>query len=73
MSQNALQDPREVIQSAWDAGVFGTWAKGDLRRAFVEGAKWWEYKSTGATMWQSDVRAAEAEAEMRYPKGSAEL
>lgn len=46
--------------------IEGTWPKNDIRRAFVAGAKWWEYHSTGATMWQSDQRLAEAEAEKRY-------
>jgi hypothetical protein len=44
----------------------GTWAKDDLRRAFVEGAAWWEYHKTGFTMWTADRRVAEAEAERRY-------
>ena len=45
------------------------WSEDDLRRAFVEGAKWWEYYEVGATMWPSDVDLAEAEAEKRYPMG----
>jgi len=44
----------------------GTWPKDDLRRAFVDGAKWWEYHSTKFTMWQSDQRVVEEEAERRY-------
>ncbi len=27
-----------------------------MRRAFVSGAKWWEYESTKFTMWPSDQR-----------------
>ena len=34
---------------------------------FVAGAKWWEYKKTGATMWGSDVDEAEKAASERYP------
>ena len=49
--------------------VEGTWPEDDLRRAFVTGAKWWEWKEKGATMWNSDVREAEKEAELRYPGG----
>ena len=49
--------------------VEGTWPEDDLRRAFVAGAKWWEYESTGATMWNSDVNKAEKEAGFRYPGG----
>ena len=44
----------------------GTWPQNDLRSAFVAGARWWEYHSTGFTMWQSDQRLAETEAEKRY-------
>ena len=47
----------------------GYWPKDDLRRAFVAGAKWWEWHKEGATMWNSDVREAEDEAEKRYPGG----
>lgn len=49
--------------------LLGTWPADDLRRAFVEGAKWWEYESTGATMWPSDRDKAESEAERRFPAG----
>ena len=49
--------------------IEGTWPKNDIRRAFVAGAKWWEYYSTKATMWNSDVSLAEIEAEKRYPEG----
>jgi len=48
----------------------GTWPKDDVRHAFVAGAKWWEYHSTEFTMWPSDQRLAEREAEKRYPGGS---
>lgn len=51
------------------AELQGTWPADDLRRAFVRGAKWWEWQSRGATMWQADQRVAEAEAERRYPDG----
>ena len=46
----------------------GTWPENDLRRAFVAGAKWWEWHTSDFTMWQSDQRLAEAEAEKRYKK-----
>ena len=36
--------------------------------SFVQGAKWWEYRSTKFTMWQSDVILAEEEA-IRRSKG----
>ena len=44
----------------------GHWPENDLRRAFVDGAAWWEWQSQGATMWQSDRRDAEQEASNRY-------
>jgi len=46
--------------------VEGTWKALDFRRAFVEGAKWWEFQKTGATMWQSDRDLTEQEAEKRW-------
>ena len=46
--------------------IEGTWNALDYRRAFVEGAKWWEFHKTGATMWQSDRATAEEEAEKRW-------
>jgi len=49
--------------------IEGIWPKDDLRRAFIAGCKFWEYYSTGATMWQSDRDLAEDEAETRYPDG----
>ena len=45
------------------------WAADDLRRAFVAGAKWWEWKKENATMWPSDQGLAEEEAERHYPEG----
>lgn len=30
--------------------------KSALRAAFLQGAKFWEFHSTGGTMWQSDQR-----------------
>ena len=50
----------------------GTWAKDDPRRAFVAGAAWWEFRATGATMWESDRKKAEDEAERRYPSAMRE-
>ena len=50
--------------------VEGTWPEDDLRRAFVAGAKWWEFYKTQFTMWPSDRDIAETEAERRYPGGA---
>lgn len=43
-------------------------------QAFLRGAKHWEFKRTGATMWPSDQNDVLAEAELRYdpPVNSAE-
>jgi hypothetical protein len=41
----------------------------ELRRAFVDGAAWWNFNSTGFTMFGSERREAEAEAEARFPNG----
>jgi len=49
--------------------IEGTWPKDDLRRAFVAGAKWWEYHQTNFTMWPSDRKLAETKAEKLYPSG----
>jgi hypothetical protein len=35
--------------------------------AFLSGAKWWEWKTNGATMWTSDQAEVFAEAVKRYP------
>jgi len=48
--------------------IDGTLIENDLRRAFVAGCKFWEYYSTGCTMWQSDLTLAEDEANDRYGK-----
>ena len=47
--------------------IEGVWAENDLRRAFVAGAKWWEFHKTGFTMWPKDQRLSEQEATKRYP------
>ena len=44
----------------------GSWPQVCVQRAFVEGAKWWEYHKTGCTMWPSDRDTAEDEAVKRY-------
>lgn len=51
--------------------IDGTWPEHCEQRAFVAGAKWWEFASTGATMWQSDQDKAEAEAIKRYGEPAA--
>ena len=43
----------------------GTWPRG-VHRAFVEGAQWWEFHKTGATMFPSDRDLAEERAVEKY-------
>lgn len=38
----------------------------ELRLAFMHGAKWWEFHSTGGTMGQSDQKLVAEAAERRY-------
>ena len=38
--------------------------------AFVQGAQWWEWEKTGATMWQTDRNKAEDQAEKRLHNGT---
>ena len=54
---------------SWVDIIEGEWPADDLRRAFVMGAKWWEFHQSGATMWQSDQRLAEEKAEEFFPNG----
>lgn len=51
----------------------GTLPAADIRRAFVAGARWWEFEDSGGTMWPSDRNKADDEAEKRYSGGVAEL
>lgn len=54
--------------------IEGTWPKDDIRRAFVAGAAWWQFYEYGSTIWNSDRRLAEDEAEKRYnPKSKENL
>jgi hypothetical protein len=59
------ETPDELIQRG-KAELRGTWPEGCLQRAFVDGARWWEFYKTGASMWQSDRHLAEAEAVKMY-------
>ena len=71
--RDALRDNNHVLRMrAEDAeNAFGC-AKADpnaLRIAFVQGAAWWEYHQTKATMWPSDRQLAEEEASRRQQNG----
>jgi hypothetical protein len=61
------RDLRQLADRAdYSAGV-GEKVSDDVRTAFFKGAKWWEFKSTGGTMWQSDQKLAWEEACKKYP------
>ena len=53
------------------ARQLGDWPEHCEQRAFVDGAKWWEYRKTGGTMWAQDVSIAEYVAVERYGEPSA--
>jgi hypothetical protein len=57
---------RAPLPSSSDKVDKGEWPEGDIRRAFVEGARWYLWWSERATMFGAERRAAEAEAEKRY-------
>lgn len=44
----------------------GCWPLDCNQRAFVDGAKWWQWQSQGSTMFPSEVDDAESEAVKRY-------
>ena len=52
------------------ASVNGSVTPDAMIVAFVQGAQWWEYHKTGATMWASDRDQAEGEAEKRASNGT---
>lgn len=44
----------------------GAWPEKCLRRAFVEGAMWWQFHKSGSTPFASERDEAEEEAINRY-------
>lgn len=69
MTTDAPEIPEPDPVKVGGRWVEGVWPANDPRRAFVEGAKWWEYEKEGATMWPSDRRLAEVEAQRRFEQG----
>lgn len=55
----------------WGPPDIGTWPPDYLGRAFVAGARWWQYEQDGFTAWPEEVDRMEAEALRRYPLGPA--
>ena len=66
MPNGGPEDP-PVPEPGVGAGVLADVAKA----AFLAGAKWWEFESQKATMWQSDQWRVWEEAERRYPTDDA--
>lgn len=52
-----------VHEFLWPEGSFDIHS---VQRAFVDGAKWWQFHANGATAWSSEVRDMETEAIRRY-------
>lgn len=46
-----------------------TYTEEEMLIAFVQGAKWWEGVTTGATMWQEDQNDAYKEAQRKLADG----
>ena len=66
-----MADKHESESGAAVAGAAtGSVTPDALIVAFVQGAQWWEYHKTGATMWASDRDQAEGEAEVRAANGT---
>lgn len=65
----AVEERRDAAALQTPRWIEGTLPADDLRRAFADGAAWWNFNSTGFTMFGSERRDAEAEAETRYPNG----
>ena len=53
-----------------DAQKAGVMTLDALIVAFVQGVQWWDYYTTGTTMWARDRERAEAEAETRAAHGT---
>jgi hypothetical protein len=58
---------RQLAERADHSAGVGEKVSENVRTAFFKGAKWWEFKSTGGTMWQSDQKLAWEEACKKYP------
>ena len=66
--EQAMRDARQAQSEL--AAPAGSVTPDALIVAFVQGAQWWEYHKTGATMWASDRDRAEGEAEKRAANGT---
>lgn len=58
--------PEKQIQFYNAARCEGSWPMLCLKRAFVEGAQWWQFKFSRSTMFPHERDKVEAEARRRY-------
>jgi hypothetical protein len=58
-------EERQIV-AALGAAPQGSWPANDIRRVFVDGAKWWQFHAHGATAFPSEVDEMEAEATRRF-------
>lgn len=70
-ADNELARLKAAIVAISGMPAVGAWDEADPRRAFVAGARWWEFAHTGFTMWPSDIDDAEAEATRRVESAQA--
>jgi hypothetical protein len=68
--QITTNEPHILTDAERAAGVrtieSGTWPQHCVQRAFVAGAAWFLWQTTGATPWPEERDAAEQEAVRRY-------
>jgi len=69
MSSSDLSVHRRDREAPVEGDLFLRWSD-ELITAFVQGAKWWEYHKTGATMWPSDTNVAKLKAEYKALDGT---
>lgn len=61
-----IERERDKLQAGLE--LKGSLPNDDCRRAFIEGAKWWQFHHNGSTMFSSEQDEAEAEANRRYER-----
>lgn len=54
------------VSKTTDEDTDGTWPLDCLQRAFVDGAKWWQFHKNGSTMFPSERVETEKQAIGRY-------
>lgn len=58
--------PNDNPQPEAVRSVEGSWPLNCIQRAFVNGAKWWQFHRNGSTAFSSEVGEMEDEAVRRY-------